>query len=63
MIDNNAYNIMRQLVQEYTSLWRIKDDYLADSGSIPELETLWKEVASEKEDNIAKLTEELKKII
>ncbi len=63
MIDNNAYNIMRQLVQEYTSLWRIKDDYLADARSIPELEALWKEVASEKEDNIKKLTEELKKII
>ncbi|MBC8465297.1 MAG: hypothetical protein H8D63_02935 [Parcubacteria group bacterium] len=62
-MNNNAYNIMRQLVQEYTSLWRIKDDYLADAGDTPELEALWKEVASEKEDNIEKLTEELKKII
>jgi hypothetical protein len=62
-MDNNAYNIMRQLVQEQTSLWRIKDDYLADAGDNPGLEALWKEVANEKEDNIAKLTEELKRVL
>ena len=63
MLDNNAYNIMRQIVEEHTSLWRIKDDYLKDAQSDETLVAVWNQIAEEKESDIAKLVVELKERI
>ncbi|NTV22059.1 MAG: hypothetical protein HGB03_00640 [Candidatus Yonathbacteria bacterium] len=63
MLDNNAYNIMRQIVEEHTSLWRIKDDYLKDAQSDETLVAVWNQIAEEKESDIAKLVAELKERI
>ncbi|NTV44450.1 MAG: hypothetical protein HGA67_02015 [Candidatus Yonathbacteria bacterium] len=63
MLDNNAYNIMRQIVEEHTSLWRIKDDYLKDAQSDETLLATWNQIAAEKESDIEKLVAELKERI
>jgi len=60
-MDNHAYNLMRQLVQEQTSLWRIKKEYLTDSNDCPECNVLWEKMAKDKEDHVAEISELVKK--
>ena len=63
MLDNNAYNIMRQIVEEHTSLWRIKNEYLTDASGDEGLVATWNTMAQEKESDITKLLAELKERI
>jgi len=46
---------MRQLVQEQTSLWRIKNEYIKDSGDCENCKTFWEELAQDKENLVKKL--------
>jgi len=62
-MDNHAYNLMRQLVQEQTSLWRIKNEYLKDSNACEECKVLWEKMAKDKEDHVIELSELVKKHI
>jgi len=61
MLDNNIYNICRQLTEENTSLWRIKDVYLKDAGGNKELETFWNKMKADKEAHVKELLDLLKK--
>lgn len=61
MMDNTTYNLMKQLVQEHKSLWRLQQDYELDAKGNPDVEVLWSELAAQKEATIQKLTAELKK--
>ena len=63
MLDNTTYNIMRQIVEEHTSLWRITNEYLADAEGDEGLLATWKTMAEEKENDITKLIAELKERI
>jgi hypothetical protein len=63
MLDNNTYNIMRQIVEEHTSLWRIKNEYLEDAAEDEGLITAWNTMAQEKENDITKLIAEVKERI
>lgn len=59
-MDNHAYNLMRQLVQEQTSLWRIKNEYLTDSSTCDECKELWGKLAKDKESHVEELQELVK---
>lgn len=61
MLNNHVYNLMRQLVEEHTSLWRIKNHYLNDGDGCEDCESFWKELEKDKEDHINKLKELVKK--
>jgi hypothetical protein len=52
---------MHQLTQEAKSLWRIKDDYIQDSGNDESLKAFWEEMKKDKEAHIEKLKELIKK--
>lgn len=60
-MDNHSYNLMRQLTEEHTSLWRIKDEYTKDSEGCAECKTLWEKLAADKEAHIAEFTALIKK--
>jgi len=61
MLENHTYNLMKQLVQENKSLWRIKNDYKKDAGTCVECSTFWKKMEKDKEDHVAELTGLIKK--
>lgn len=61
MMDNHSYNLMRQLTEEHTSLWRIKDEYLKDSGDCTECKVLWEKLATDKEAHTTELIALIKK--
>ena len=61
MNNNSLYNLMHQLTQEAKSLWRIKDDYIQDSGNDESLKAFWEELKKDKEAHIEKLKELIKK--
>jgi len=61
MMDNHGYNLMRQLTEEHTSLWRIKNEYLKDAGNCAECKELWEKLGADKEAHVAELTELVKK--
>ena len=63
MFDNHTYNLMIQLVQEHKSLWRIKNEYLKDSGDCGDCQTFWKKMEADKEDHIKELAGLIKKHI
>ena len=46
---------MRQLVQEQTSLWRIKNEYIKDSEDCEKCEEFWKKLAEDKEKHLKEL--------
>jgi len=54
---------MRQIVEEHTSLWRIKNEYLEDAAEDEGLITAWNTMAQEKENDITKLIAEVKERI
>ncbi len=61
MLDNNTYNLLLQLTEENKCLWRIKNNYLADSTPCDECKEFWQKLEKEKEGCIKKLTELVKK--
>ena len=52
---------MRQLTEEHTSLWRIKNEYLKDSAECAECKALWEKLATDKEAHTTELIALIKK--
>jgi hypothetical protein len=61
MLDNHIYNLLLQLTQEHKSLWRIKNEYVKDSGDCEECKEFWQKLEKDKEEQIKELTELVKK--
>jgi len=61
MLENHHYNLMKQLVQENKSLWRIKNNYKKDAGSCDDCAAFWDKMEKDKEDHITELTGLIKK--
>ena len=61
MMNNHAYNLLRQLTEEHTSLWRIKDEYIKDAAGCGECEALWKKLEKDKEEHVKELETLVKK--
>lgn len=61
MLDNHLYNLFLQLVQEHKSLWRIKKNYFEDAKDCQECQNFWQELQKEKEAQVAKIEELIKK--
>ena len=61
MLENHTYNLMKQLVQENKSLWRIKKNYIGDAGDCAECQTFWKKMEKDKEDHVEELSGLIKK--
>ena len=61
MLDNHAYNLMMQLIEEHKSLWRIKNDYKNDSSGCEECQEVWDKLQSSKEGYIKELEDLVKK--
>lgn len=60
MHSNHVYNLMNQLVVEHKSLWRIKNNYLNDSGECADCQAFWKKMEADKESHIEELTKLIK---
>ena len=60
MFDNHTYNLMNQLIQEHKSLWRIKNEYMKDSGDCESCKKMWDDLIEDKEEHIEELTELIK---
>lgn len=54
MENNTVYNLMTQMTQESKSLWRIKNDYLAEADS-DEVKAFWNALIIDKEKHITEL--------
>ena len=63
LFDDNVYNLMMQLTTEHQSLWRIKEMYKKDAAECSECLEFWQALEKDKEKNIQRLTELLKKHI
>jgi len=63
MTHNNIYNLCRQLTEENTSLWRIRDEYIKDATGKDELQDFWRKLEKDKETHILKLQELIKKYL
>lgn len=61
MMDNHAYNLMRQLTEEHTSLWRIKNEYLKDADDCEDCKKFWNKMEKDKENHVKELSELVKK--
>lgn len=61
MVRNNLFNLMNQMVQESKSLWRIKNEYMKEAVGTEDLMAVWKELEKDKEVQIVKLQELIKK--
>jgi len=61
MLDNHAYNLMSQIVEDHRSLWRMRDMYENDSGECQECRQQWQELADRREAELNTLVEQLKK--
>lgn len=60
MVKNHTYNLLKQLVQESKSLWRMKNNYEAESDC-EECRVFWKKLIEKKENTVNELQEILKK--
>lgn len=60
-MDNHAYNLMMQLVQEHKSLWRIKNEYEKDALNCQECKVFWKKMEKDKLEHIKELEGLIKK--
>jgi hypothetical protein len=60
MLDNHAYNLMSQIVEDHRSLWRMRDMYENDSGECGECRELWKGLADSREAEVNMMVEMLK---
>ncbi len=63
MMDNHVYNLLRQLTEEHTSLWRIKNEYMKDAGGCGECKNFWNKMEKDKENHVKELSELAKKHI
>ena len=61
MTENHIYNLMKQMVQENKSLWRIKNNYIKDSGDCEECQSFWRKMETDKEERIKELEWLIKK--
>lgn len=61
MMDNHVYNLMRQMTEEHTSLWRIKNEYLKDSDGCEECKSFWAKMEKDKESRVKELGNLIKK--
>jgi len=52
--ENHLYNLMRQAVQEHTSLWRIKNEYAKDADC-DTCRNFWKKMETDKENHVSEL--------
>jgi len=50
MLNNNANNLMAQMVQENKSLWCIKNAYKHDAKSCGECQAFWDKLSGSKEE-------------
>ncbi|MBE0480351.1 MAG: hypothetical protein IBX68_05165 [Dehalococcoidia bacterium] len=57
MLDNNAYNLIAQAVEESKSLWRMKDTYREDALGCEECIAFWDKMVKDKEDHLTELRE------
>jgi len=62
-MENHVYNIMRQIVEEHTSLWRLKNDYTADAQGYPEEAGYWEKLSQDKEQHITDMTNMLREYL
>ncbi len=61
MTENHIYNLMKQLVQENKSLWRIKKHYMDESKGCEECQSFWKKMEADKEAYVKEMEELIKK--
>ena len=61
--DNNAFNLLRQMVQEHKLLWQIKNNYKSDAAACPECHEYWEKLERETESRVARLEQLIKKHI
>ncbi|NOY35814.1 MAG: hypothetical protein GXP44_02755 [bacterium] len=61
MTENHIYNLMKQMVQENKSLWRIKNNYIKDSEGCGDCQNFWKKMEEDKEGHIKELEGLIKK--
>ncbi len=61
MMENHLYNLMKQLVQENKSLWRIKKHYMEDAEGCEECQSFWKKLEEDKDAHVKELEEMIKK--
>jgi lipase chaperone LimK len=61
MQDNNAYNLMKQYVQEHKSLWRINKDYIGDAEGHADVVEFWTRMQKDKEEHLKELGALIKK--
>lgn len=54
MHENHLYNLMRQVVEEHTSLWRIKNEYAKDADC-DNCRDFWKKMGTDKEGHVGEL--------
>ena len=59
MEHNNIYNLMTQMTQESKSLWRIKNNYIAEAET-EEMKAFWTKMTQEKEAHLAEMKALLK---
>ena len=57
MLSNHVYNLMKQLVQENKSLWRIKNNYKNDAAACASCAEYWDKLEKDKEQQVKELTE------
>ncbi len=55
MLKDEVYDIMRQLVEESTSLYEIKKHYKDDAQHCDKCLNLWKKLEKQKKENIKEL--------
>ncbi|MCW9054413.1 MAG: hypothetical protein OQJ98_00280 [Candidatus Pacebacteria bacterium] len=61
MHNNNAYNLMAQIVTESKSIYQMKEYYCNDAKEAAECKQVWEDLIRDKEEHIALLTGLLKK--
>ncbi|MEK7575707.1 MAG: hypothetical protein AAB491_01305 [Patescibacteria group bacterium] len=61
MTNNHLYNLMKQLVQENKSLWRIKKNYLKDSKNCKDCKNFWKKMEKDKERHVKEMEKMIRK--
>ena len=60
MLDNHAYNLMSQIVEDHRSLWRMRDMYENDSGGCGECRELWQKLADSRQEEMGLMVRMLK---
>jgi len=61
MLENHLYDLMIQLVEENKSLWRIKNEYIKNSGDCRECAGFWQKMEKDKEAHVKELAALVKK--